>query len=125
MTEKYPNLTEKYLDAEKLFRKYIEMGEGRTIELLTEWAILEGMESSTGKKPTPMGVWKSIWRWASTHKDEAWELAKDHTFGTKANPFKYDWQRWKTEMIKIRIPTAWQHPTVAKKEKFMKEHGWL
>lgn len=125
MTNRSPNLREKYLDGEKLFRKYVEMGEGRTIELLTEWAILEGMQSSSGQKPTPMGIWKAIWRWASTHKDESWALVQGATFGRKSKLFKYDWKTWKWEMVNIRIPSAWQHPTQPKQDKFLKENGWV
>lgn len=119
-----PNLREKYLDGERLFRKYVEDGETRSIYSLTEYAISEGMTSSTGQKPTVMGVWKSIWRWASTHKDEAWKIVEGQTFGTSRNRFKYDKARWEKEMVYIHIPSAWQHPTDAKRERFLREYGW-
>lgn len=125
MADRNKNLRERYLNGERLFRKYIEMGESRSIILLTEWATFDGMTSSKGNKPTEMGVWKAIWRWASTHKSEAWNLVKGATFGSKHNRFTYNQERWEKEMIHIRIPSAWQHPTQAKKEKFMKEHGWI
>jgi hypothetical protein len=114
------NLREKYLDGEKLFRKYFEMGEGRTILLLTEWAILDGMKSSQGNEPTPMGVWKAMWRWASMkeNRDLAWEIYKEHTGNDNFNV-------WKTDMIKIKIPTAWQHKSQVKREKFLRENGWI
>lgn len=120
-----PNLREKYLDGEKLFRKYIEMGENRSIGMLTEWSILEGMKSSKGHEPTQMGVWKAIWRWASTHKEQAWELIKDVTFGTKKNQFTYSKNEWIKDMMEVKIPSAWQHQTNAKYEKFLRENGWL
>lgn len=125
MTNRNANLREKYLDGEKLFRKYVEDGETRSIESLTDWAILKGMTSSSGQEPTKMGVWKAIWRWASTHKEQAWELVQDKTFGTKKNPFKYDKYRWEQEMIIIRIPSAWQHSTHAKRDKFLRDNGWV
>jgi hypothetical protein len=119
------NLREKYLDAERLFRKYINDGETRSIASLTEYALLQGMKSSNGQEPTPMGVWKAIWRWASTHKDEAWNLMKNQTFGSKNNKFQYDEKEWKENMIYEKIPAAWQHPTNKKYEKFLKENGWV
>lgn len=125
MIKRSSNLKEKYLDGEILFKKYIEMGEDRTIQLLTEWAILQGMKSSKGKHPTEMGIWKAIWRWASTHKSQAWELVKDETFGSKKNRFKYNKEKWEQEMVSIRIPSAWQHPTNVKRDKFMREYGWI
>ena len=112
-----PNLKEKYLDGEKLFKKYIEMGETRSVYLLCEYAILEGMISSTGQEPTPMGCWKSIWRWASTHKESAWSFIKDANFGM-------NYQEWVKHMAEVIIPSAWQHNTSAKRDKFLRENGW-
>jgi hypothetical protein len=119
-----PNLREKYLDSEKLFKKYIADGETRSISSLTEFAKLNGMKSSTGQEPTDMGVWKAIWRWASTHKDEAWNLVKNETFGSKHKKFKYDYKQWEEEMIYRIIKSAWQHPTNRKYQKFLKDNGW-
>jgi hypothetical protein len=120
MTTRSPNLREKYLDGEKLFRKYFEMGESRSINLLTEWAITEGMTSSTGQEPTDMGIWKAMWRWASLkeNKDVAWKIAFQH--GGCTNP-----DEWEKEMVNIKIPSAWQHSTRAKRERFMRENGWI
>jgi hypothetical protein len=120
MTNRSPNLREKYLDGEKLFRKYYEMGESRTINLLTEWAILDGMTSSTGKSPTPMGVWKSIWRWASLkeNRDLAWKIYREHCG-------KFNYGEWKLDMIHIKIPSAWQHTSEVKRQKFLRENGWI
>lgn len=103
----------------------MEMGESRTIRDLVEWAKLQGMTSSRGDEPTAMGVWKAIWRWASTHKEEAWELMKDQTFGYKHNQYKYTRSTWEQDMIQIKIPSAWQHTTQSKKNKFLREHGWI
>ena len=113
-----PNLREKYLDGEALFRKYWEMGEGRTIAMLTEWAILSGMKSAKGNEPTQMGIWKAMWRWASLkeNRDCAWELVSQHTKMTQS--------QWIADMKIVKIPTAWQHPTNTKRDKFMKENGW-
>lgn len=118
MSNRSPNLREKYLDAEKLFRKYWEMGEKRSINLLTEWAISQGIQSPSGKNPTPMGIWKAMWRWASLkeNKDKALKIAQEFE---AINP-----DRWNKEMILIRIPTAWQHPSKVRRERFMKENGW-
>jgi hypothetical protein len=118
MKNRSPNLREKYLDGERLFRKYFEMGENKSIAMLVEWAILEGMKSSTGQEPTPMGVWKSIWRWASLKENKAlaYKIAKESGVNTKY---------WEHDMINKKIPAAWQHPTLIKQERFLKENGWI
>lgn len=118
-----PNLREKFLDGEKLFRKYIEMGEDRTIELLTEWAISQGMTSSSGIEPSQMGVWKAVWRWASTHKDSAWQIVCGQTFGTKKKRFQYTKDTFELYMREV-IRTAWQFSTEAKYKKFLRSNGW-
>ena len=119
MAHRNPNLREKYLDGEKLFRKYWEMGEGRTIALLREWASLQGMKSSRGNEPTDMGVWKSMWRWASLkeNRDTAWKIIQEHTNMT--------FQEYLSDMLITKIPTAWQHPTNAKRDRFLRENGWV
>lgn len=112
-----PNLKEKYLDGEILFRQYYAMGEARSINRLTKFAISQGMTSSTGKLPTTMGVWKSIWRWASLkeNRDTAWKIYKESTNKTFAEWIEY---------MRDNIRTAWQHPTEAKYTKFLKDNGW-
>jgi hypothetical protein len=121
------NLREKYLDGEKLFRKYIEMGDERSVYLLTEWAKIEGMKSSKGDEPTFMGIWKAMWRWASLkeNRETAWKLAQNQNFGTSKHRFQYNLDRWNKEMIQVRIPSAWQHATQAKYQKFLRENGWV
>jgi hypothetical protein len=115
-----PNLREKYLDGEKLFRKYWEMGEGKSIALLTEWAITEGMTSSRGETPTHMGVWKALWRWASMkeNRELAWKIYMENG-GDKS------WEVWSNEIVRYKVPVAWQHPTHAKRDKFLRENGWI
>lgn len=115
-----PNLREKYLDGERLFRKYFEMGETRTIVLLTEWAILEGMKSSKGTEPTPMGVWKAMWRWASLKDNRVKAFKIAFQYGACTNS-----DEWDDDMVKIKIPSAWQHNTDAKRNRFLKENGWI
>jgi hypothetical protein len=119
MANRNSNLREKYLDAELLFRRYWEMGEGRTIRLLTEWAITQGMTSSRGDKPTEMGVWKAMWRWASLKENQslAWSIVNKHK--------DMSYKNWEWDMKNVKIPSAWQHTTSAKREKFMRENGWL
>lgn len=125
MTNRSANLREKYLDGEKLFRKYIEMGDDRNINLLVEWSILKGMTSSKGETPTPMGVWKSMWRWASQNRELVWSLVKGETFGTKKNPVQYTEKSFVRDMINVKIPSAWQHNTPGKRERFLRRHGWI
>jgi len=95
------------------------MGESRTIQLLTEWAILEKMLSSKGNEPTQMGIWKAMWRWASLkeNRDTAWGIYKQHN--------TVSFENWKRKMIEVHIPSAWQHPTIPKRDKFLKENGWI
>lgn len=120
MTNRNSNLREKYLDGETLFRKYYEMGDNRSIKLLTEWAKVEGIKSSKGNEPTGMGIWKAMWRWASMreNKDLAWSIMKH-------DDLNLGYDAWKNQMIYIRIPSAWQHPNNAKLQKFLRENGWV
>lgn len=113
-----PNLREKYLNGEALFRKYWEMGDTRSVALLAEWAILQGMKSSKGTEPTIMGVWKAMWRWASLkeNRETAWEIVSQHSQMTRS--------QWINDMLITKIPTAWQHPTNAKRDRFLRENGW-
>ena len=111
---------ETYLNGEVLFRKYYEMGDAKSITRLRKFAISQGMMSSTGKEPTDMGVWKAMWRWASLkeNRDAAWMIAiNDYlSHGKDAVCFRND-------VIKT-IRAAWQHPTEAKYNRFLKENGW-
>jgi hypothetical protein len=111
------NLKEKYLDGEILFRKYFEMGGARTISKLRKFAVSQGMTSSTGKEPTPMGVWKAMWRWASLKEncDVAYEIYHKWTNSNAAE--------WNEYMLKT-IQTAWQFNTVFKYQRFLKQNGW-
>ena len=111
--KRYLNLKEKYMDGGELYRKYWEMGDARNIARLVKY-----VQSKTGTKPTHMGVWKSMWRWASLkeNRDIAWEIYQkwndDVTF-----------EKWTVMMVE-RIRKAWQHPTDAKYNKFIKDNGW-
>lgn len=114
-----PNLREKYLDGEKLYRKYFEMGDAKTIDRLVRWSISQGMKSSKGNEPTHMGVWKAMWRWASLkeNKEIAWEIFRHYNF----NSLRAEWDK---DMVDNKIKAAWQHPTDAKYRRFLKENGW-
>jgi hypothetical protein len=35
------------------------------------------------------------------------------------------YKNWEWDMKNVKIPSAWQHTTSAKREKFMRENGWL
>ena len=56
----------KFLDGETLFRQfYVIMGTAGSVLKLVEWCRTEGhINPRTGKAPTPMGVYQSMWRWA-------------------------------------------------------------
>jgi hypothetical protein len=113
------NLQEKYLDGELLFRTYWEWGSDRNVRALRDWATLNGMKSSKGNTPTTMGIWKAMWRWASLkeNKELAWEIINKNSDVT--------FEQWVKDMIYIRIPSAWQHPTNVKRDRFLKENGWI
>lgn len=125
--KKYPNLKEGYLDGEKLFRKYYEMGEAKSTQKLARWAISVGMASHTtpskhNKEGLPtMGVWKAMWRWATLKENKGTAFHIAITNSSK----KPTMEEWIRDMIETKIPTAWQHPTDAKKDKFLRENGWL
>jgi len=115
------NKVNKYLDGETLFREYY-LGGKNTIVTLTEWAILEGMISSKGNKPTQMGIWKSMWRWASLkeNKETAWQIIQSSLNGKAPKR-----EHWEYDMIHVKIPSAWQHSTQRKLNKFLKKNGWI
>lgn len=114
----------KYLDGEKLFRKYYEMGEAKSIQRLANWAISVGMathikSTKANQRGLPaMGVWKSMWRWATLkeNRDMAWEIV--HQYDTVSK------EKW-LELAKNNVRAAWQHPTEAKRIRFMKENDWV
>jgi hypothetical protein len=120
MTRK--NLTEKYLDGEVLFRKYFEMGDAKSYGRLARWALSEGMARKINpSKSNPdglphMGVWKSMWRWASTHGDQAWKIYLEHVPDAS-------YEQWILDM-RDKILTAWQYTTNSRYERFLKEYGW-
>ena len=94
------------------------MGDAKSIGRLTKYAISMDMTSSTGQKPTQMGIWKAMWRWASLKENSkiAWEIVKEY------NAYQ-SWADFVSDM-REKILTAWQHPNPNKYEKFLKENGW-
>ena len=62
----------KFMDGEALFKRYIEMGKGGSIAKLARFAQQQGWNNpKTGKMPTRVGVWCSMWRWALRNPQEA------------------------------------------------------
>ena len=100
------------MDGGVLYRKYWEMGDARSIGRLVKY-----VEGKTGTKPTHMGVWKAMWRWASLreNRDLAWEIYSQWNEVTL--------EQWQSDMLE-RIRQAWQHTNKSKYEKFIKENGW-
>lgn len=111
--QRNPNLRESYLDGEELFYKYFEMGDAKSIPRLVIFMQKKGIQT------TDMGVWKSMWRWASLKENKvaAYRIYKD--FGGEAS-----WEQWVDDMKDI-IRTAWQHQTDAKYNRFLRDNGWI
>ena len=101
------------MDGGQLYRKYWEMGDARAIGKLVKM-----VEHQTGTKPTQMGVWKSMWRWASLkeNRETAWEIYRKWNVDVSE-------EQWVQDMLD-RIQRAWQHTTKSKYDKFVKENGW-
>ncbi len=119
MTKKQEdNLQEKYMDGEVLFRKYFEMGDAKSFLRLRNFCVSKGMVSPTGSAPTAMGMWKSMWRWASLkeNKDTAWEVYRE--FNQEVS-----YEDWVTSM-KDKIKKAWQYRTKSRYERFLRDNGW-
>ena len=116
--QRNPNLRESYLDGEILFKKYFEMGAAKTVERLRRFAVSQGMKSKDGNDPTPMGVWKSMWRWASLKENhiKAWGIY------SKNNPDK-TWNDWESDLVS-NMRTAWQHSNLAKYLRFLRENDF-
>ena len=127
-------LRENYLDGEKLFLKYFEMGEATSIPRLVNYATSENMLSPEGKKPTPMGVWKAMWRWASLkeNKDRAFEVFSHYVknYGWRFPDTDLPWdsddprELWHQFMMKT-IKSAWQFGTQSRLNRFLHKNGWI
>lgn|SRR5574341_1396643 len=126
-------LRENYLDSEKLFHKYFEMGNAASATKLVNYALSCGMISPEGKQPTPMGVWKAMWRWASLkdNKDRAFEIFShyidNYEWKLPDNDLPWDGDRqvlWHQFMMQ-KIKTAWQFQTKARLERFLRKNGWI
>lgn len=61
----------KFLNGEVLFNKYVDMGRGGSIAKLANFAFEQGGNPRTGRIPTRVGVWSSMWRWALDNPDKA------------------------------------------------------
>ena len=107
------------MDGEVLYRKYFELGDAASFVRLQRFAEFKGMVDSKGNIPTLMGIWKSMWRWASLleNKETAWSIY--HQYDPSMS--REDWDRMMAEKIK----KAWQFPTPSRYNKFMKENGWM
>ena len=71
-----PFIDSKYLDGEKLFRVYwLDMGNARSIGRLQKWCLShEIVNPKTFNVPTRMGLWKTMWRWATRNQEQAKEI---------------------------------------------------
>lgn len=116
--DKTKNLRESYLDGEALYRKYFEV-EGFSYQRLQKYAVLMEMVSPDGNPPTLMGVWKSMWRWASLkeNKETAWQIYQHLHPEAKRS-------EWDLLMLD-RIRKAWQYRTEARYTRFLRDNGWL
>lgn len=125
-------IRQSYLDGEKLYRRWFEMGAGASAIRLQRWAVTEGMLSPEGNVPSVMGVWKAMWRWASLkeNKDVAKELFLDFVRNRewRLKDLDLPWdgdpdELWRLFMLQ-KIETAWQF-TPARNKRFLKENGWI
>ena len=125
-------LRESYLNGEKLFRKYFEMGSATSAMVLARFAVTEGMYLPGGPKPTPMGVWKAMWRWASLkeNKEVAFDIFSSYVrdYGWRLADTDLPWDGpievlWNEFMIQ-KIKSAWQHATSQRLERFLRKNGW-
>lgn len=73
----------RFLDGEKLFHRfYVEMGNAGSMEKLAQWCRTEGYTNpKTGKAPTAMGVWLSMWRWAIQNPNKARPMFEKYFMG--------------------------------------------
>jgi hypothetical protein len=129
---RFPNLVEKYLDGEKLFRHYYgEMGRGATFHKLARWAAENGMECPEPRfdkrlgwtnVPSDMGVLKACWRWASLkeNKDKAYEYFQVfmQQRGDYCSP-----EEWRT-LVMNKAKVAWQY-SPDKYQTFLVKNGWV
>ncbi len=100
-----------YLDGEMLFKYYFQtMGTARSIDKLIRYCESTGIvHPVSGKPPTRMGVYKCMWRWA-TSKDNQKKAFEIYNASELDGFFEYydDWNQWK-EFLKERVSSAYQH----------------
>lgn len=69
----------RFLDGEKLFKKWTDMGKAGSLRLLIKYAESQGWKNpNTGRPPSNMAVWNSMWRWAVKNEELAKPLYKDY-----------------------------------------------
>lgn len=111
--------TNKYLDGKQLFTVYwkdfggpVSIGGAGSITRLVNWCAAQGIRNPvTGKIPSRMATWKSLYRWAVNNIDEAYEMAKSAFFDRGIELTK---ERWMEEM-KVKVNTSYQKPNFTRK----------
>lgn len=69
----------RYLDGERLFEQYVLLGRAGSYKQLGNFAVSKGwVNPYTGKAPTKMGLWNSMWRWALRNPDKAHEMYSNY-----------------------------------------------
>lgn len=65
----------KFLDGEELFRHYISLGRAGSYRQVENYCKSRKIKNpKTGKPPTRMGIWCSMWRWVLRNPDPARKL---------------------------------------------------
>lgn len=113
------------MDGEYLFKYYFEtMGASRSIIKLIEHCRSEYMiHPEQGKPPTKMGIYKSMWRWATLKENQrkAYEIYNNADLGNEYEYFETfeDWMAF----LKDRIESAYQYKDKSYK-RFLIRNGY-
>lgn len=123
-----------YLNGEILYKKYFSLGQAANISKLANFANTEKMWGEHGYKPTRMGVWKAMWRWASLkeNKNEAYCIFSKYVYDygwTWDTDFPWkagdtvSLEMWHKFMIR-KISRAYQYKARVH-DRFLTQNGWI
>ncbi len=122
-----------YLDGEILYKKYFSLGEATGFSKLTNFAISQKMFNEHGYKPTRMGVWKAMWRWASLKENQTvafdifseyvrnygWMWDTDFSWQKGDTVSSEDWKRF----MRHKIRRAYQYDE-DEYDRYLDRNGW-
>jgi hypothetical protein len=82
----------KFLHGEELFKHYMFLGRAGSVRHLQTYAMEKGWSNpNTGKEPTAMGVWCSMWRWVLHNPEKARPMYSEYVLQFGENLTDSEW----------------------------------